>query len=339
MAKEILTSLSNVVLHKMDAVSSCEHEDSLEFATSFTSINEDGSQPYYEKKILKALTSVKKKLVHLPKNHWFMETLNLSNYMEKTKTIASAWSKAYHDFALEPVGAYFMFAETEFWDKKYFVVLKLNLRKTEKVIFQDGQFKVVFDYGLPTAGSEVQEALIVEQETNSVFILEKKTKAQEDGKNHFYMTEDFLFCDKDFSDKEKFSAITKVAKTINSEFNYQMEDLIPVMKDAILNCSEEKEVTPVNIVKTIFNGDLQAEKAAAKLFTEMGIDYDAPIENLKAAGNLETCKIKLQDGTTSRMITIPLKAYLEQKDTKIESNKASGSFHLSMSNIHEVDYK
>ena len=221
--------INKILMHMLDF----EHRK-IYHSTSFVDLNET-SIDYYHKKLEKALSSQSMKELIVGSMH---ELILRSHKMIESD---EDFIKQAHDITdqLYQLGAVIeempnsnvLFVDCIKDGEKYVVILKLNYRTIPMSVVEEGIVRITKQQVLPTAGAQVDEAIIINTDTNQLYLIEKKYMI--DGKNDYYLNPQWIKGEEQLTDKQKFSTMKKVIRRLDDIYNVNDGKALPLMKQEI----------------------------------------------------------------------------------------------------------
>ena len=251
-------------------------------STSFVDLNET-SIDYYHKKLEKTLTSSTMKELIVGSMHELM--LRSDQMLESEENFI----KQAHDITdqLYQLGAVIeempncnvLFVDCIKDGEKYIVILKLNYRTIPMSVVEEGVVRITKQQVLPTAGSTVDEAVIINVDTKQLYLIEKKYMI--DGKNDYYLNPQWIKGEEQLTDKQKFNTMKKVIKKMDDIYNVNDGKALPLMKQEINEKIETHQpVKPLEIVKKVLEKDYQAQEESELMLKDLGINEEDKIQSI-----------------------------------------------------------
>lgn len=318
--------IDKLLIHKLDM-----EERKVEYSKGFIYLA-NANLEYYDTKIEKCLESDQIKELIIDKNHRLLNAsknmvADVNGFIEESEVIASNWFEMCK-YADEMPSSDLLFVECKIDGVKHVLILKLNYKYQPMHITEDEIHKIVTRQVAPSQGAPVEEAIIIDVENNKLSIIEKKFKF--DGKAMFYLNEQYIHGMPKFTDKQKLKYLVKVCKKINRDYNVVEGDVLaPLYKTILL---KGLPLNVHNVVKTVFENDDNAVHEAQEILTDLGIDEDTTIENIKSLDKMCRCKLKLNN---DRIVELDLDDYLEGIDFSTECDE-NGCTQIIIKNIEEV---
>lgn len=305
-------------------------------STEFVDLNET-SIDYYHKKIEKTLYSPTMKELIVGSMHELM--------LRSDKMIESQeeFIKQAHDITdqLYKLGSVIeempncnvLFVDCIKDGQKYIVILKLNYRSIPMSVVEEGRVRITKQQVLPTAGSTVDEAIIINTDTKQLFLIEKKYMI--DGKNDYYLNPQWIKGEEQLTDKQKFNTMKKVIRKMDDIYNVNDGKALPLMKQEINERVETRQpVKPLEIVKKVLEKDYQAQEESELMLKDMGIGEEDKIQSISTA-SMDKCKLVLDDEIE---VSLPIDEYLE--GSHLEKRKEDdGTYSIILKNINEIQVK
>lgn len=321
--------IDKLLIHKLDM-----EERRVEYSKGLIDLANTNLE-YYDTKIEKCLESDQIKELIIPDNHFLLASAKgmVANIIDdkwfigESEDIADEWFELCKH-ADEMPNSDLLFVECKIDGVKHVLILKLNYKYQPIHIAEDEIHKIVTRQVTPSQGSPVEEAIIIDIENNKLSIIEKKFKF--DGRVMFYLNEQYIHGIPKFTDKQKLKYLVKVCKKIDRDYNVVEGDVLaPLYKRILL---KGLPLNVHNVVKTVFENDDNAVHEAQEILTDLGIDEDTTIENIKSLDKMCRCKLKLNN---DRIVELDLDDYLEGVDFSTEYDE-NGCTQIIIKNIEEV---
>lgn len=305
-------------------------------STDFVDMNET-SIDYYRKKVEKALNSPSLKELTVGSLHEMM--LRSDKMIESQEEfIKQAHEMTDKLFALGSVieempNSNVLFVDCYKNGERYVGVLKLNYRYIPMSVIDENNIRITKKQVLPTMGSPVDEAIIVNVDAKKLFLIEKKYNI--DGKLDFYLNAQWIKGEEKLTDKQKISTMKKVVRKMDDIYNVNDGKALPLMKHEIQEKIDTNQpVKPLEIVKKVLEKDGQAQEESEIMMKDLGIGEEDQIESLSLTA-MDKCKLVLDDEIE---ISLPIEEYLS--GDKVEKVKQEdGTYSILLKDVSEVIVK
>lgn len=305
-------------------------------STDFVDMNET-SIDYYRKKVEKALNSPSLKELTVGSLHEMM--LRSEKMIESQEEfIKQAHEMTDKLFALGSVieempNSNVLFVDCYKNGERYVGVLKLNYRYIPMSVIDENNIRITKKQVLPTMGSPVDEAIIVNVDAKKLFLIEKKYNI--DGKLDFYLNAQWIKGEEKLTDKQKISTMKKVVRKMDDIYNVNDGKALPLMKHEIQEKIDTNQpVKPLEIVKKVLEKDGQAQEESEIMMKDLGIGEEDQIESLSLTA-MDKCKLVLDDEIE---ISLPIEEYLS--GDKVEKVKQEdGTYSILLKDVSEVIVK
>ena len=305
-------------------------------STDFVDMNET-SIDYYRKKVEKALNSPSLKELTVGSLHEMM--LRSDKMIESDEEfIKQAHEMTDKLFALGSVIEEMPKSNVLFVDcykngERYVAALKLNYRYIPMSVIDEENIRITKKQVLPTMGSPVDEAIVVNVDAKKLFLIEKKYMI--DGRMDFYLNAQWIKGEEKLTDKQKMSTMKKVVKKMDDIYNVNDGKALPLMKHEIQERIDTNQpVKPLEIVKKVLESDGQAQEESEIMMKDLGIDEEDRIESLSLT-SMDKCKLVLDDDIE---ISLPIEEYLS--GDKVEKVKQEdGTYSILLKDVSEVIVK
>lgn len=213
---------------------------------------------------------------------------------------------------------------------KYILILKLNHKQTYKEYIDElGNIHIRTSQELPTASSAVDEAIIINIETKTLSIIQKKFKV--DGKKSYYLNDQWIHAELKLSDKEKIKIIKKTIKKVESEYNLDKNGIARLKQYVEEQNISHTPLNAIDIIQHIFKSDYNAKEDGETILKDIGFKEDENIKNVEL--NTGKCKISLDNGIE---ITMPTADYVSGINFKKE-DKTDGTSSITLENFSVMD--
>ncbi len=232
-----------------------------------------------------------------------------------------------------------VFVECKVDGVKHHIMMKLNFKLVEtNVIEEDGGqmiVRVAQRFNLPSKGLNVEEAIVVNQETKEVKIIERKFML--DGKMDTYISNLYLQGYTELNDRQKISIMEKSIKRINREYNNNDIDTLALTKHKMVeSIVEENQINPIQIAIKVFEKDYGAQTECIEMIKEAGVvEEDTVNSSFYYPQKLGKCRIFTD---TEVEIIINAQDYIQGNYIRKQENP-DGSISLILDNIHELTMK
>lgn len=305
-------------------------------STDFVDMNET-SIDYYRKKVEKALNSPSLKELTVGSLHEMM--LRCEKMIESQEEfIKQAHEMTDKLFALGSVieempNSNVLFVDCYKNGERYVGALKLNYRYIPMSVIDENNIRITKKQVLPTMGSPVDEAIIVNVDAKKLFLIEKKYNI--DGKLDFYLNAQWIKGEEKLTDKQKISTMKKVVRKMDDIYNVNDGKALPLMKHEIQEKIDTNQpVKPLEIVKKVLEKDGQAQEESEIMMKDLGIGEEDQIESLSLTA-MDKCKLVLDDEIE---ISLPIEEYLS--GDKVEKVKQEdGTYSILLKDVSEVIVK
>lgn len=305
-------------------------------STDFVDMNET-SIDYYRKKVEKALNSPSLKELTVGSLHEMM--LRSEKMVESNEEfIKQAHEMTDKLFALGSVieempNSNVLFVDCYKNGERYVGALKLNYRYIPMSVIDENNIRITKKQVLPTMGSPVDEAIIVNVDTKKLYLIEKKYTI--DGKLDFYLNAQWIKGEEKLTDKQKISTMKKVVRKMDDIYNVNDGKALPLMKHEIQEKIDTNQpVKPLEIVKKVLERDGQAQEESEIMMKDLGIGEEDQIESLSLP-SMDKCKLVLDDDIE---ISLPIEEYLS--GDKVEKVKQEdGTYSVLLKDVSEVIVK
>lgn len=330
--------IDSIIMHHIDM-------PGMQVQLSDATVNLETATDYYDKKIEKCLANTNIKEVVVGKEH---HILNLArNMLPDDYCFAAASSDMAEEmfdiirYITEMPSSDLVFVKCKVDGKRHIIVMKLNYKPIPVRISQKDEngntvMQIAMQESLPSGGSAVDEAIIINVDDEKIFLIEKRF--QIDGKPSYYLNEQYVKGEPKLSDKQKLNLLSKVVKKVDSEFSVLDANPVAVVKKAISDrYVENVPLKPVEIIRDILADDAEASEEAELIMQDLGLMEDDTITNVPAswADKLSRCKIVLDN---DRVIEMNVEDYLKSINME-KSEDDGGMTKITLNNISDISVK
>lgn len=319
--------INKILMHMLDF----EHKH-IYYSDTFVDLNESNLE-YYKKKVEKALYSPLSKELTVGSLH---ELILRVNKMVESDDEFILQAKEITD-KLYTLGAVIedmpncnvLIVDCYKDGERYIAVLKLNYRYIPFSVVEEGNVRIINKQVLPTQGSAVSEAIIINADTSQLSLIEKKYMV--DGRNDFYLNAQWIKGEEKLTDKEKYNTMKKVVNKMDDMYHVNEIEAFPLMKQEVISRMENHlPIKPLAIVKKVLERDYQAQEESELMLKDMGIGEEDEIYAL--AGSLEKCKLVLD---TDIEVNVLIEDYVNGENIKKEV-QSDGTINIILKNINEI---
>ena len=254
-------------------------------------------------------------------------------YLEHSQIITKEWfaiAKLIQD--MPNANVLFMSCRVDGMD--HMVVLKLNYKYAPVMVEEEGVMRISTRQMVPSKAQGVDEAIIVNIETNQVFIIEKRFMI--DGKMGYYLNEQYLKGTPKMTDREKMRIMNKAVSHIDEQYHVNEKEASVLIKQALTDCLlNQTEVKPMQIASQILQKDYGAQEECLDMMKDLGIREDDVVTNVDSVEKMAKCKIVTD---TDIQLVLDVQDYMDEINIKKVKNE-DGTMSIILSNIHEVIVK
>lgn len=323
---------NQVLMHMMDV----EHNE-CRFSNGFVELNPTTLE-YYDKKLEKIFNHPNLKEIEvgnfasivLRAKQMFEDD---EKYLEHSQIITKEWfaiAKLIQD--MPNANVLFMSCRVDGMD--HMVVLKLNYKYAPVMVEEEGVMRISTRQMVPSKAQGVDEAIIVNIETNQVFIIEKRFMI--DGKMGYYLNEQYLKGTPKMTDREKMRIMNKAVSHIDEQYHVNEKEASVLIKQALTDCLlNQTEVKPLQIASQILEKDYGAQEECLDMMKDLGISENDVVTNVDSVEKMAKCKIVTD---TDIQLVLDVQDYMDEINIKKVKNE-DGTISIILSNIHEVVVK
>lgn len=217
--------------------------------------------------------------------------------------------------------------------ERYIAVLKLNYRYIPFSVVEEGNVRITKKQVLPTQGSSVDEAIIINVDTSQLSLIEKKYMI--DGRMDYYLNAQWIKGEEKLTDKQKYNTMKKVINKMDDLYHVNEVEALPLMKQEVNNLLESHlPIKPLSVVKKVLEKDYQALEESELMMKDMGIGDDDEIHAV-ATASMDKCKLVLD---TDIEINVLLEDYINGENIKKEI-QSDGTIQIILKNINEIQIR
>lgn len=302
------------------------------YSDSFVDLNESNLE-YYKKKVEKALYSASLKELTVGSLHEFVLRTNKmiesdEEFIIQAKEITDklyTLGSVIEDMPNCNVLIVDCYKDGE----RIIAILKLNYHYVPFSVVEEGNVRIINKQVLPTAGSAVSEAIIMNVDQSQLSIIEKKYMI--DGRNDYYLNAQWIKGEEKLTDKEKYNTMKKVVNKMDDIYHVNEIEAFPLMKQEVVTLMENHlPIKPMSIVKKVLERDYQAQEESEIMLKDMGIDENDEIYTL--AGSMDKCKLVLD---TDIEINVLIDDYINGENIKKEM-QSDGTYQIILKNINDI---
>lgn len=218
----------------------------------------------------------------------------------------------------------------------HLALLKMNYKNSYiHLQVDDQQNDIVRQHTIPSTGSRLTEAIIINLETMEVRMVEKKYDIRDEKVN--YLSEMFLTCHTDIAPKRKFQILNRVINDINNKYEgADVEKKLQTKSKLQKEFIENQEFNVAEIGEKVFGEDGEKREA----FDEKMERYDMQYDNFSVVKESTVKKLEKQVLVTDSgiEITIPMEEY-QMRHNVIITKEDNGTTTITIRNIEGVTVK
>lgn len=323
---------NQVLMHMMDV----EHNE-CRFSNGFVELNPTTLE-YYDKKLEKIFNHPNLKEIEvgnfasivLRAKQMFEDD---EKYLEHSQIITKEWF-AIAKLIQDMPNANVLFMSCRVDGMEHMVILKLNYKYAPVMVEEEGVMRISTRQMVPTKAQGVDEAIVVNVETNQVYIIEKRFMI--DGKMGYYLNEQYLKGTPKMTDREKMRIMNKAVAHIDEQYHVNEKEASVLIKQALTDCLlNQTEVKPLQIASQILEKDYGAQEECLDMMKDLGIREEDIVTNMDSVEKMAKCKIVTD---TDIQLVLDVQDYMDEINIKKVKNE-DGTISIILSNIHEVVVK
>ena len=323
--------INKMIMHMLDI----EHNQ-IFYSDDFVELNETNLD-YYHAKLDKTLYTPFSKYITVGSMHeLLLRAKNMIDNENEFKRHAKEITQQLFDICkkIEDMpNSNLVFAECYKEGVQYVVIMKLNYRTIPMSIVQDGQVRISTGQVLPSLTARVDEAIIINVQTNELSLIEKKYTI--DGRLNYYLNEQYIKGEVQLTDKEKYNTMKKVINKVDKIYAVNKGDSMPLLKQEIQEKLDVKApIKPLEIVKKVLEKDYNASEESEILLNDMGIGEEDVIEQISIP-KIDECKLVLDEDI---VLSLPINEYLNGTHVRKTQTEA-GTYNIEINNINEIIVK
>ena len=323
--------INKIMMHMLDF----EHSK-IFHSSEFVDLNETNHE-YYKKKVEKTLYSTSLKEIKIGSMHELM--LRCDKMIESDED----FMKQAHDLTdkLYSLGKLIqdmpncnvLFVDCYKDGQKVIAIIKLNYRSIPMSVVEEGIVRITKQQVLPTQGAMIDEAIVINADTKQLFLIEKKYMI--DGKNDYYLNNQWIKGEEALTDKQKLNTMKKVVSRLDEIYHVSEGKALPLLKQEINERLQNNQpIVPIEIAKKVLEKDYQAQEESELMLKDLGIDEKEEIRSVTTT-SLDKCKLVLNGDIEVNML---ITDYLEgvRFETKKEED---GTYSMIFKDINEIIVK
>lgn len=306
------------------------------YSNEFVDLNETSIE-YYKKKVEKALYSSTSKELTVGSLHEMILRANKmiendEEFMLQAKEITNklyALGSVIEEMPNSNVLVVDCYKDGE----RIIAILKLNYRYIPFSVVEEGNVRITKKQVLPTQGSAIDEAIIINVDTSQLYLIEKKYMI--DGRMDYYLNAQWIKGEEKLTDKQKYNTMKKVVNKMDDLYHVNEVEALPLMKQEVVSRLENHlPIKPLSIVKKVLEKDYQAQEESELMLKDMGIDEEDEIHTV-ATSSMDKCKLILD---TDIEISVLLEDYISGENIKKEV-QSDGTIQIVLKNINEIQVR
>jgi hypothetical protein len=213
---------------------------------------------------------------------------------------------------------------------RYIVVIKLNYKYIPFSVVEEDNIRITKKQVLPTQGSAVEEAIIINVDTSQLSLIEKKYLI--DGKSDYYLNAQWIKGEEKLTDRQKYNTMKKVVEKMDDMYHVNEVEAFPLMKQEVNSLLENHlPIKPLSIVKKVLEKDYQAQEESELMMKDMGIGENDEIYTVSTS-SLDKCKLVLD---TDIEVSVLLDDYINGENIE-KVVQSDGTIQIILKNINEV---
>ena len=328
---------NRIVIHMMDF----EHNQ-IQHSNAFIDLNPT-SLEYYDKKLEKVFYHPNLKETEVGNFHVML--LRAKGMLEDEQNfIAQSKITTQELFDLgrliqDMPNCNILFVDCKVDGMQHIVIMKLNYKIAACNIIEEDQegnqiIRISQKQMLPSKSQGVEEAIIVNLDTNQLFLIEKKFLI--DGRNDFYLNQQYIKGQPKMNDTEKIKILTRSVSQFDHRYHVNDMEASALLKQALTDCVvSNQEVKPIQIAEKILERDYQAQEECTEKMRDLGIMDQDIVEVNDDIEKMSRLKIVTDTDVEIRM---DVNDYLQQTNVEKKTNQ-DGTISLIFHNIREMSVK
>lgn len=324
--------INKILVHMIDF----EHRK-IHLSDEFATLN-DTTQDYYQKKVEKGLNSNQIKQVVVGSMHEMMLRANQmiendKKFKEQAKEVTEKFFKL--GSVIEGMPNCMVLHVDCYKDgDRVVAALKLNYKFVPVSVLDPDNVRISRAQTLPGIGAPVDEAIIVNVDRHSLYLIEKKYAI--DGKLDTYLNTQWIKGEEKLTDRQKVSAMTKVVKKAEANYSVKDSQAIALMKQQLNQKVMHQEVIkPIEIVQQVLASNDQAAEESKENLKNLGVDSEDTINANTLTSAIEKCKITTD---TDMSVTVSVEDYVNKNNIEIREN-TDGTSDIILSHINEINVR
>lgn len=328
---------SKVLMHMMDIV-----HHSVHYSEGFVELNPT-SLEYYDKKLEKLFYHPNLKEISL--GNFASIVLRAkqmfegdAEYLEHSRIITKEWFDI-ASLIQDMPNSNLLFIQCRVDGMDHMAIIKLNY-KVAPCMVEDADenghkiMRISQRQSVPSKAQNVEEAIVINVETNQVYIVEKRFMI--DGKMGYYLNDQYLKGQPLMTDKEKIKVMNKAIQKVDDAYQVNPLESTCLVKQALTECMvENKDVKPIEIASKIFEKDYGAQEECVEMMKDLGVSEDDVVIVNDSIEKMAKCKI-ITD--TDMEIVMSVEDYLNEVNIR-KILAEDGSYTLILEHIRDLVVK
>lgn len=319
-------------MHMMDQ----EHHECI-YSEGFVDLNPTSIE-YYDKKLEKIFYHPNRKEIEV--GNFASIILRCKQmfesdeqYQEHSRIITKEWFDI-ASLIQDMPNSNLLFIQARVDGQDHMVILKLNYKVAPVMVNEEHIMRITSRQMVPSKAQGIEEAIVVNVETNQVFIIEKKFMI--DGKMNYYINEQYIKGQPKMTDKEKMKIMNKSIAAIEDQYHTHSLETPVLVKQALSDCLvENKEVKPIEIASKILENDYGAQEECVAMMKDLGVREDDVVSMVDGLEKMRRCKI-ITD--TEVEISVNVDDYIQGTSIRKIQNE-DGTLSLVISGVRELVVK
>lgn len=289
---------------------------------------------YFRKKLSRVFTEDAKRGT-FASDHVFLSYLE-GDLMTASQKVAQLWQEEFVASEGQKTND-LIFIQFDRAGVEHFAFLRIALRESLAHTGTDSQQPLKFiQNNLPSAAQTPDEALVVNRQDGSYYLIEKRVK--HNGSFAHYFSENLLQVQPEQSVKKSIKILEQAAQKVADNFNQDDFAFQGKMKAAIYkNLEEDQELSPEKLADQLFDNNLTArltfvDQVKDKIPEPIQV---GDIDHSRQIKKLESQKLSLSNGIE---LIVPNQVYEDAESVEFIQNQ-DGTYSILIKNIQDIRAK
>lgn len=288
---------------------------------------------YFRKKLAKVFSDDAKR-GQFESDNVFRELIT-DDFIDSSQQVAKLWREEFVISEDQKTND-LVFLQFDKGGQAYFAFLRIALKESFAHIddSHDNPFNITQN-NLPSAAQAPDEALVINLQTNTYYLIEKRVKHNGSFENYF--SENLLKVKPEQSVKKSIKTLEQTAQKIAENFNQDDFTFQSKVKSAIYKNLEEAELSPEKLADQLFDNNLTARLTFVDQIKESIPEpiQVSDIDHSRQIKKFESQKLSLSNGIE---LIVPNTVYQDADSVEFIMND-DGTYSILIKNIEDIKNK